>query len=62
MVIVPLAVYEAMKETEHLLRSPSNSAALRRSIVELEAGDAQRTRGNRQAGARRDRRLPLRLR
>jgi len=39
-VIVPLAEYEAMKETEYLLRSPSNAAALRRSIAELEEGDA----------------------
>ncbi|MCZ7440392.1 type II toxin-antitoxin system prevent-host-death family antitoxin [Micromonospora sp. WMMC241] len=38
-VIVPLAEYEAMKETEYLLRSPSNAAALRRSIAELEQGD-----------------------
>ncbi|WP_405099602.1 type II toxin-antitoxin system Phd/YefM family antitoxin [Micromonospora sp. NBC_01412] len=39
-VIVPLAEYEAMKETEYLLRSPSNAAVLRRSIAELEEGDA----------------------
>ncbi|WP_405116867.1 type II toxin-antitoxin system prevent-host-death family antitoxin [Micromonospora sp. NBC_01405] len=39
-VIVPLSEYEAMKETEYLLRSPSNAAALRRSIAELEEGDA----------------------
>lgn len=38
-VIVPLAEYESMKETEYLLRSPSNAAALRRSIAELERGD-----------------------
>lgn len=38
-VIVPLAEYEAMKETEYLLRNPSNAAALRRSISELEKGD-----------------------
>ncbi|MEU7613671.1 type II toxin-antitoxin system prevent-host-death family antitoxin [Micromonospora sp. NPDC049204] len=38
-VIVPLAEYEAMKETEYLLRNPSNAAALRRSVAELEAGD-----------------------
>lgn len=38
-VIVPLAEYEAMKETEYLLRNPSNAAALRRSISELERGD-----------------------
>ena len=39
MVIVPLAEYESMKETEYLLRSPSNAAALRRSMAELEEGD-----------------------
>lgn len=38
-VIVPLAEYEAMKETEYLLRNPANAAALRRSIAELERGD-----------------------
>ncbi|MEU7806428.1 type II toxin-antitoxin system Phd/YefM family antitoxin [Micromonospora sp. C32] len=38
-VIVPLAEYEAMKETEYLLRNPANATALRRSIAELE-GDA----------------------
>jgi len=35
-VIVPLSEYASMKETEYLLRSPSNAAALRRSIAELE--------------------------
>jgi antitoxin YefM len=35
-VIVPLADYESMKETEYLLRNPCNAAALRRSIAELE--------------------------
>ena len=40
-VIVPLAEYESMKETEYLLRNPSNAAALRRSIAELERGDAK---------------------
>ncbi|MEU6075912.1 type II toxin-antitoxin system prevent-host-death family antitoxin [Micromonospora sp. NPDC047074] len=39
-VIVPLAEYEAMKETEYLLRNPSNAAALRRSIAELDQGAA----------------------
>ncbi|MEV1332727.1 type II toxin-antitoxin system prevent-host-death family antitoxin [Micromonospora costi] len=39
-VIVPLAEYESMKETEYLLRNPANAAALRRSIAELEEGDA----------------------
>ncbi|MFG1778605.1 type II toxin-antitoxin system Phd/YefM family antitoxin [Micromonospora sp. NPDC049048] len=38
-VIVPLAEYESMKETD-LLRNPANAAALRRSIAELEEGDA----------------------
>lgn len=38
-VIVSLAEYESMKETEYLLRSPSNAAALRRSMAELERGD-----------------------
>ncbi|MFE9919250.1 type II toxin-antitoxin system Phd/YefM family antitoxin [Micromonospora sp. NPDC005553] len=38
-VIVPLAEYESMKETEYLLRSPSNAAALRRSMAELEGDD-----------------------
>ena len=40
-VIVPLAEYESMKETEYLLRNPGNAAALRRSIAELERGDAR---------------------
>ncbi|SCL58662.1 antitoxin YefM [Micromonospora citrea] len=39
-VIVPLAEYEAMKESEYLLRNPANAAALRRSIAEHEQGDA----------------------
>ena len=39
-VIVPLAEYESMKETEYLLRNPSNAATLRRSIAELERGDS----------------------
>ncbi|MBQ1027387.1 MULTISPECIES: type II toxin-antitoxin system Phd/YefM family antitoxin [Micromonospora] len=38
-VIVPLAEYESMKETEYLLRNPANAAALRRSIAELDEGD-----------------------
>jgi antitoxin YefM len=37
-VIVPLAEYESMKETEYLLRNPHNAAALRQSIAELEGG------------------------
>ncbi|WP_433793968.1 type II toxin-antitoxin system Phd/YefM family antitoxin [Actinoplanes sp. CA-252034] len=38
-VIVPLAEYESMKETEYLLRSPSNAEALRRSMAELDRGE-----------------------
>ncbi len=38
-VIVSLAEYQSMKETEYLLRNPNNAAALRRSIEELERGD-----------------------
>ena len=38
-VILPLAEYESMKETEYLLRSPANAAALRQSIAELERGE-----------------------
>jgi len=38
-VIVSLAEYESMKETEYLLRNPNNAAALRRSIAELGRGD-----------------------
>lgn len=37
-VIIPLAEYESMKETEYLLRNPANAAELRRSIDELEQG------------------------
>ena len=37
-VIVPLAEYQSMKETEYLLRSPGNAEALRRSIAELDRG------------------------
>jgi len=37
-VIVSLAEYESMKETEYLLGSPSNALTLRRSIAELEQG------------------------
>lgn len=39
-VIVPLAEYESMKETEYLLRNPANAAALRRSIEELDRGES----------------------
>ena len=38
-VIVSLAEYQSMKETEYLLRNPNNAAALRQSIAELERGD-----------------------
>jgi antitoxin YefM len=38
-VIVSLAEYQSMKETDYLSRDPNNAAALRRSIAELEAGD-----------------------
>jgi hypothetical protein len=38
-VIVPLAEYESMKETEYLLGSPGNAEALRRSIAELDRGE-----------------------
>lgn len=38
-VIIPLAEYESMKETEYLLRNSANAAMLRRSIAELERGD-----------------------
>jgi antitoxin YefM len=37
-VIVSLAEYQSMKETEYLLRNPNNAAALRRPIAELELG------------------------
>lgn len=37
-VIISLAEYQSMKETEYLLRNPNNAAALRRSIAELERG------------------------
>ena len=39
-VIVSLAEYQSMKETEYLLGNPNNAAALRRSITELERGEA----------------------
>jgi antitoxin YefM len=38
-VIVSLAEYQSMKETEYLLRNANNASALRRSIAELERGD-----------------------
>ena len=34
-VIVPLAEYEAMKETEYLLRNPANAADLRLSLIHI---------------------------
>ena len=40
-VIVSLAEYQSMKETDYLLQNPNNAAALRRSIAELERGDAE---------------------
>lgn len=40
-VIIPLAEYQSMKETEYLLRNPANVAALRRSIAELERGEGR---------------------
>jgi antitoxin YefM len=39
-VIVSLAEYQSMKETDYLLRNPNNAAALRQSIAELERGEA----------------------
>ena len=39
-VIIPLAEYESMRETEYLLRNPGNAGALRRSIAELDRGDS----------------------
>jgi antitoxin YefM len=38
-VIVPLAEYQSMKETDYLLRNPHNAEALRRSIAELDRGE-----------------------
>ena len=40
-VIVSLAEYQSMKETDYLLRNPNNAAVLRRSIAELERGESQ---------------------
>jgi antitoxin YefM len=37
-VIIPLAEYQSLKETDYLLRSPANAAHLRASIAELDAG------------------------
>jgi antitoxin YefM len=40
-VIVSLAEYQSMRETEYLLRNPNNAATLRQSIAELERGEAR---------------------
>ena len=40
-VIVSLAEYQSMRETEYLLRNPNNAAMLRRSIAELESGEVE---------------------
>jgi len=40
-VIVSLAEYQSMRETEYLLRNPNNAAMLRRSIAELERGEVE---------------------
>jgi antitoxin YefM len=37
-VIIPLAEWEGMKETLHLLSAPENARRLRESIAELDAG------------------------
>lgn len=37
-VILPLAEFEGMRETLHLLSTPANADHLRRSIAELDAG------------------------
>jgi antitoxin YefM len=37
-VIVPLAEYESLKETDYLMRSPANAHRLSASIQELENG------------------------
>ncbi|MDG4820609.1 type II toxin-antitoxin system prevent-host-death family antitoxin [Asanoa sp. WMMD1127] len=42
-VIVPLAEWASLKETEYLLRNPGNAAALRRSMRELTASDRRPT-------------------
>ncbi|MFU8852157.1 type II toxin-antitoxin system Phd/YefM family antitoxin [Micromonospora sp. SL1-18] len=38
-VIIPLAEYQSMRETDYLLRNPANAAVLRRSIAELDRGE-----------------------
>ncbi|MGK9232676.1 type II toxin-antitoxin system prevent-host-death family antitoxin [Inquilinus limosus] len=37
-VILPLAEFEGLRETLHLLSTPANADHLRRSIAELDAG------------------------
>jgi antitoxin YefM len=37
-VIVSLAAYEALKETDYLLRSPANARRLREAVADLDAG------------------------
>jgi len=40
-VVVPLDQYKSWQETLYLLSNPANAEHLRRSIAEVEAGDAQ---------------------
>lgn len=40
MVILPLSVYEAIKETAYLLGHEANAKHLRKSLASLEAGQA----------------------
>lgn len=40
-VIIPLAQYESMKETDYLLRNPANAAFLRRGVEALDAGQGE---------------------
>lgn len=37
-VIIPLAQYESMRETDYLMRNPANAEFLRRGVAELNAG------------------------
>jgi len=37
-VVVSLAEYESLKETDYLLRNPANAEHLRRSLAELDSG------------------------
>jgi len=41
-VILSLAEYESLKETAHLLRSPSNARRLLDAMQRLEAGEGER--------------------